>query len=115
MLKSLPCLKVQRTVLSLTTAEQDSSRKLGKSEGLRVARGSSGRSAAGREPSRSLVQVPAVNHHQEEHLCVCWLCRTSTYCLPVELSNIDTRVFLLCPSSTNKIVPMKFPSKPSSL
>lgn len=115
MLKSLPCLKVQRTVLSLTTAEQDSSRKLGKSEGLRVARGSSGRSAAGREPSRSLVQVPAVNHHQEEHLCVCWLCRTSTYCLPAELSNIDTRVFLLCPSSTNKIVPMKFPSKPSSL
>ena len=90
MLESLRCLKVQRTVFSLTAAEQDSSHKPGKSKGLRVARGSSGRSAARREPLQSLAQVPAVNHHQEEHVCMYWLCRTSAHCLPVELSNTDT-------------------------
>lgn len=90
MLKSLPCLKVQRTVLSLTAAEQDSSHMPGKSEGLRVARRSSGRSAARREPFQSLVQVPAVNHHQKDHVCMCWLCRTSAHCLPAKLSNTNT-------------------------
>lgn len=91
MLKSLPCLKVQRTILSLTAPEQDSSHKPGKSEGLGVARGgSSGRSAARREPFQSLVQAPAVNHRQEDPVCVCWLCGTSAYCLPVELPITDT-------------------------
>jgi len=55
MLKTLPCLKVQRTVFSLTAPEQDSSCKPGKSEGLRVVRGSLGRSAARREIFQSLV------------------------------------------------------------
>lgn len=37
-------------------------------------------------------------------------------CLPPSRqANTDTQVFLFCPSTTNKIVLKKFPSKPSPL